>query len=141
MKALPLMGLLTALALLAGACAQRDEARVPDPAGVVALPEWVSRVYPEPGAQVAGAANVQVEHALSEPDEGIRLSVDGTDVTIYAQEGRGLLSYDPDREPTTPPVELDPGDHRATVERLALDPQTGEIEDTVETFTWDFTIQ
>lgn len=106
----------------------------------VALPEWLDRVYPEPGQEVSVTADVQVEHLLSEPDEGIRLLLDGTDVTSYAEEGRGLLVYDPDRSTAPQVVELGPGQHSATAERVRLDPATGAIEDTVDTFSWDFSI-
>lgn len=130
---------ITALLLLA-ACAE-DDAGASASAGSTDLPEWVERVYPAPGQDLATNPDVQVEHDLSAPDEGIRLSIDGVDVTAYADEGRGLLVYDPDRSPAPQPVELDPGEHTAQVERLAVDPASGEIEEVLGTFEWSFVIQ
>jgi hypothetical protein len=137
-----LLPLLSAVLLtLSAACNPTGADAAGDEQVAAALPDWVTRVYPEPGQASAPVRDVQVEHLASEPDEGIRLSIDGTDVTAYAQEGRGLLVYDPDRDDSGQPVDLSPGPHTATVELLRLDPETGWIEETVDTFQWEFTIQ
>lgn len=138
-----LLGLL--LALLVAACGDdADDAGAGDAAAVgataVALPDWLDRVYPAPGQEVSATADVQVEHALSAPAEGVRLSIDGVDVTAYSEEGRGLLVYDPDRSQAPQPIPLEPGEHSATVERLLLDPETGQIREEVDAFSWSFTI-
>lgn len=140
-RALPLVGLLVGalvLAVLATACAQ-------DPATTVAddeLPQWVSRVYPPPGAEVATNAEIQVEHNLTAPDEQIRLSVDGTDVTVYSDLDNAELVYD--MEDPRSPVVLDPGTHTATIERTRV-PEDFDIGvDQVEVlgvFEWEFTVQ
>lgn len=129
----------TALLLLT-ACRDGD-AGAADAVASADLPDWVERVYPAPGQDLATNPDVQVEHALSAPDEGLRLTIDGVDVTSYAEEGRGLLVYDPDRSAAPQPVELDPGEHTAQVERLVLDPASGEIDEVLGTFEWSFVIQ
>lgn len=134
------------------------------------LPAWLGRIYPRDDQVVATAADVQVEHDVLDPDEQIRLLVDEVDVTTYALEGRGELVYDRDRElppadqgaggaedpaedadeadgagveaPVAGgPVELSPGTHQATVQRLRVDPESGSVEETLDEFSWDFTVQ
>ncbi|HWB72311.1 MAG TPA: hypothetical protein VG452_08830 [Egibacteraceae bacterium] len=128
------------------------------------LPPWLERIYPAEDQVVTVTRDVQVDHNLVEPDQGIRLLIDGVDVTTYSLEGRGELVYDPDRPipPADPPVgaredpaeqaaseapiaggpvDLSPGSHSATVQRVRVDPETGFIEETLDEFTWDFVIQ
>lgn len=133
---LPLAVLVAALLLLSG-CGDptADAVAEADPSE---LPDWVERLSPLPGQEVESNVGVQVEHLVSAPDEGLRLRIDGVDVTSYSEEGRGLLVYDPGRSQAPQPVELDPGEHTAELERVAVDPQTDEVEETIETFTWTF---
>jgi|SRR5665811_1395776 len=107
-----------------------------------ALPEWLERVYPPPGAELASNAEIQVEHNLTAPDEQIRLSIDGTDVTVYSDLDNAELVYD--MEDGRSPVEVDPGTHTATVARTRVpedfDIETDEVE-LLDTFQWEFTVQ
>jgi len=99
-------------------------------------------VYPPPGAEAAPIAEIQVEHNVSAQDEQIRLSIDGTDVTVYSDVDTGELIYN--LESGRSPVEVGPGMHTATVERRRV-PEDFDIGvDEVEvlgTFEWEFTIE
>ena len=166
--AMPLLRiiLLVAVSLLTSACGDTTEEAAEDTeAGETAgLPPWLDRIYPADSQVVTATRDVQVDHNVVEPDESIRLLIDGVDVTTYSVEGRGELVYDPDRpipraeagagsredpaeEATNEapladsPADLSPGPHTATVQRLRVDPETGSIEETLDEFTWDFTIQ
>ena len=58
-----------------------------DPVGIGAtadLPDWLNRVHPPPGAEAAVNDAIQVDYEVAGPDQTIRLSVDGVDVTAYA---------------------------------------------------------
>lgn len=131
-----------------GGCADDDAAdstRAGDPTGAGAedptfdLPEWIRGVHPDPGAEASPTPQVQVLHGEVGVREGVRLSVDGVDVTPYTVEVRpGVLTYDPNR--STAPVELDPGRHRAMAERVRLD-KFGEQHDVIDRFEWEFVVQ
>lgn len=131
--------LLVVFAVLVAACAE-DPGATAAPTEPAALPDWLRRVYPAPGQELTVTQDVQVQHNVTGPEEGIRLWIDGVDVTTYALEGRGELVYDPDREPAEPPVLLDPGRHQATAQRVRLDAETGQIEEVLQEYTWSFTV-
>jgi hypothetical protein len=130
-----------AIGLLAG-CGE-DEAA--PPAAGEALPTWLESVEPEPGEESAVLRRVEVNYNLQTDGENVRLSVDGTDVTAYADFGReenvggpGRLVYD--FEGNRDVVRLGPGEHTATVELVRLE-DLGEQPQVLDTFSWSFTIQ
>lgn len=140
-----------AVALLAGllllvACADEEDPIASD--GVEAeYPEWVEKVYPAPGAETSATPAVEVNHNVVTSEREVRLSIDGVDVTTYAdQHSPSLLEYDPGDIESNPPLELEPGEHEATLELLDVRPATEgdgteyEVLDTLDTFTWTFTI-
>lgn len=131
--------LLLALPLLA-ACGADNQA---EPGSTEDLPDWLTRVYPAPGAETTATRSVQVEYPVTEGRE-VRLLIDGTDVTTYARVGGGLLEYDVD-QPVSP-VELRPGSHTATVELYEPSVESSESSETfdpserqlIDSFTWEF---
>jgi len=135
LRRLPSLFVAVCAALLLAACGSETADAEAEPA---ALPDWVERLSPLPGEEVETNVGIQVEHLVSAPDEGLRLRIDGVDVTSYSDEGRGLLVYDPGRSQAPQPVELGPGEHTAELERVAVDEASGEIEETLDTFTWTF---
>lgn len=125
---------------LVGGCVQEDAA---DRAGAedptIDLPDWIRGVHPDPGAEASPTPQVQVLHGEVGVREGVRLLVDGVDVTPYTVEARpGVLAYDPNHPAA--PVELDPGRHHASAERVRLD-KFGEQHDVLDRFEWEFVIQ
>jgi hypothetical protein len=137
---------LLACALLAAACTSGEPAAVPSPSPVE-YPDWIERVYPPPGSELSVTETVQVDHDVVTSERAVRLTIDGVDMTTYAdQADPGLLVYDPDHIDAQPPVELDSGEHEAVVELLDVRPATDEggvgyeILDVLDTFTWTFTI-
>ncbi|MEX0789952.1 MAG: hypothetical protein WD178_04170 [Actinomycetota bacterium] len=136
-----LLAALLAVGLLAG-CG--EEAAAP-PAADEALPTWLVSVKPEPGEQSAVLRRIEVNYVLQTDGENVRLSVDGTDVTSYADFGReqnvggpGSLVYD--FEQARELVPLEPGEHTATLELVRLE-NLGEQHEILDTFSWTFTIQ
>lgn len=107
-----------------------------------ALPGWLERVYPPPGAEAAPIAEIEVEHNVTAQNEQIRLLIDGTDVTTYSDLDTGELVYDVENDRV--PVEIDVGRHHATVERRRVpedfDVGVDEVE-VLDTFEWEFTVQ
>ena len=132
-----LLGLVAALAGCTGetpAGGEEGEA-VADATGA-ALPDWLVRVYPEPGAELSGNQEVQLEYTVDESsDQVVRLLIDGTDLTIHSDVTPGELSYDP--EVGTAPLELDSGEHTATAELVEV---SDSGEETVDTFEWTFNV-
>lgn len=133
---------LVAIGLLAG-CGEQDAppASVDDPA----LPSWIVSVEPEPGEQSSVLRRIEVNYVLQTGGENVRLSVDGTDVTSYADFGReqnvggpGSLFYDFEAGRAIVPME--PGEHTATLDLVELD-DLGEQPQILDTFSWSFTIQ
>lgn len=132
---------LLAIGLLAG-CDQQEAA---PPTAEGALPSWVVSVKPEPGEQSAVLRRIEVDYVLQTGGENVRLSVDGTDVTSYADFGReqnvggpGSLVYD--FEQARELVPLEPGEHTATLELVELE-DLGEQPQILDTFSWSFTVQ
>lgn len=128
-----------ALALLTGCggTAADEEAAFP-PAEQFALPDWIEQVHPDPAAEASPTPEVQVVHAAVGVREGVRLVVDGTDVTEYADVGRGVLTYDPNRPEA--PVALEPGEHEASAIRVSLD-EFGDQHEVLDRYDWRFTVQ
>lgn len=109
------------------------------------LPSWLVRVEPRPGQEASPLRRVEVHHRVLTGGEEVRLSIDGTDVTQYADFGRedraggpGLLVYD--FEAARDFVPMDPGEHSATVSRVRLT-GVGEQYEVIDSFTWSFSIQ
>ncbi|CAN5817085.1 hypothetical protein BH23ACT12_BH23ACT12_03150 [soil metagenome] len=130
-----------AIALLAGCNA--DEATTP--AAGEALPSWLVSVDPEPNEQSAVLRRIEVNYKLQTDGENVRLSVDGTDVTSYADFGReqnvgGPSSLVYDFEQARELVSLEPGEHTATVDLVRLE-DLGEQPQILDTYSWSFTIQ
>lgn len=122
-----------------GGCAgtdSTDEAAPVDDGAEV--PDWIDSVHPEPGAETVATAQVQVVHGVAGEREGVRLLVDGTDVTEYAGPRPGVLAYDPNVSQA--PLALEPGTHEATALRVSLD-EFGEQHEVLDRFEWEFTIQ
>jgi hypothetical protein len=134
-----LVGLLLVVAL--GGCARATDEAVTGENDVSISsqppPEWVSKIFPEPGANTTATRALEVRHDANGPQEGVRLLLDGVDVTTYSEEGRGLLVYDPDAEAA--PVELEPGRHSATLQLVRL-PEAGEQHEVIDTYEWEFTV-
>lgn len=110
------------------------------------MPDWLESVEPIPDNQLSGEAIVVVNLNFEPANRVARLIVDGTDVTAASTEPADTsaiperLVYDPDGM-ESPPVNLDPGLHLATV-RLLHYPEGFEAGDfEVEgSFTWSFEI-
>lgn len=100
-------------------------------------PEWVENVFPPPGSEAASVNKVEITHTAVAEKEGVRLVIDGVDVTAFSEPGRGRLTYEP-ADPRAP-VELGPGLHRATAVRVELD-EMGEPHEVVDRFGWTFTV-
>lgn len=113
-----------------------------------ALPTWIVSVRPEPGAENSTLRLVQVQHQVQTGGQSVRLLIDGVDVTNEANfgseervTGPGHILFDPDHpEAANAPVDLDPGEHTATVELVELE-EIGGSEEVVDSFTWSFSIQ
>ena len=116
-------------------------------AGVADYPDWIEKVYPPPDSETSVTRAVQVNHGVVEADRQVRLLIDGTDVTAYANEtSPGLLEYDIDQAAS--PVELKPGEHTAVVELNRVTPGASEgvdsydpeVHETIDRYTWTFTV-
>lgn len=110
-----------------------------------AIPPWIVSVEPAPGKRAEALKRIEVQHRVMTGGESVRLEVDGTDVTSYADFGRedltggpGLLVYD--AEAASNFVPLDQGEHTATVTRVRLT-GIGEQHEVLDSFTWGFTVQ
>lgn len=151
----PIVLLLTILALTAlaaSACAGDGAESVQEVAEgeaqtIADLPEWLEKVYPPPGSETSATQAVQVDHTAIAADQQVRLIIDGTDVTAYADAtSPGLLEYDIDQEDA--PVDLQPGEHEATVELMRRTPGASEgvdsydpdVHKTIDSFSWTFTV-
>lgn len=127
---------------LVSACVDSEE--TPARASVT-LPEWIVRVEPAPGQETSALRRVEVHHTVTTDGQSVRLSIDDTDVTAYADFGRednvggpGTLVYEFERARDF--VALDPGEHTATVMKVRFT-GIGEQYDVLESFSWTFTIQ
>lgn len=130
--------LLLAMLALAG-CAQRGVTTEAAGSGEpTELPDWLTTVHPDPGSVASPTPQVQATHGVVGALEGVRLFVDGVDVTQYADAKRGVIAYDPNRPQT--PVELTPGVHEAAVRRVRLD-EFGDTHEVLDGFEWRFTVQ
>ena len=118
-----------------------------DAASAADLPAWIEKLYPPPGSELSVTQAVQVNHNVVEADQQVRLIIDGTDVTWYAVEpSAGLLECDIDQAAV--PVDLSPGEHEATVNLVRVTPGASEgvdsydpeVHETVETYSWTFTV-
>lgn len=132
---------LIAIGLLAG-CGGESAA---PPAAGDPLPSWLVSVKPEPEEESAALRRIEVDYVLQTDGQNVRLSVDGTDVTSYADFGReqnvggpGTLVYD--FEQGRQLVPLEPGEHTATVELVELE-DLGEQPRVLDSYSWSFTIQ
>lgn len=99
-------------------------------------PKWVENVFPPPGSEAASINKVEISHTAVGVREGVRLVIDGVDVTAFSEPARGRLAYEP-ADPRAP-VEFGPGLHRATAVRVKLD-EAGEPHEVVDRFGWTFT--
>lgn len=136
------LALLLALGLAALAGCGDDELEAASEAP--ALPEWIVSVEPRPSSESSNFRRVEVNHDVMTDGESVRLFIDGTDVTSYADFGReetlggpGRLVYD--FEQARDFVPLDPGPHTARVERVRL-PDPGQQHEVLDTYSWSFTI-
>lgn len=139
------LSVLLALAVVGAAltgCGDGDELTVPT---APPRPSWIVSVEPRPNAESATFRRVEVKHEVLDDGENVRLFIDGTDVTAYAEFGRedniggpGLLVYD--FEQARDFVPLEPGPHTAKVERVRL-PNLGEPHKVMDSYSWSFTIQ
>lgn len=134
------------LAIGATACGE-EGVETPEPVDTTepALPAWLVSVEPMPGQRSASLRRVEVQHRVVTDGENVRLSIDGVDVTSYAEFGReetvggpGLLVYDFEQARDFLP--LDPGEHTATVDRVRLT-GIGEEFEILDSYSWSFTIQ
>jgi hypothetical protein len=133
---------LSVLGALITGCGDGDELTVPS---APPIPSWIVSVEPRPDAESATFRRVEVKHEVLTDGENVRLFIDGTDVTAYAEFGRedtvggpGLLVYD--FEQARDFVPLEPGPHTAKVERVRL-PGPGEQLTVLDSYSWSFTIQ
>lgn len=133
---------LSALGALLAGCGDGDEAAFPS---APPTPSWIVGVEPRPGAESSTFRRVEVKHEVLTDGENVRLFIDGTDVTAYAEFGReetvggpGLLVYDFEQARHFAPLE--PGPHTAKVERVRL-PGLGEQLRVLDSYSWSFTIQ
>ena len=143
---------LAVLALAPAACAGDGAEEIQavaegEAASAAELPEWIEKLYPPPGAETAINQAVQVNHNIVDADQQVRLSIDGVDVTAYANAtSPGLLEYDIDQ--ANAPVDLGPGEHEAVVELVRVTPGASEgvdsydpeVHETVESYRWSFTV-
>lgn len=142
---------LAALALLLAACfgdgADEIQAQAGGEPADDEYPEWIDKLYPPPGSELSATQAVQVDHKAIAADRQVRLILDGTDVTTYAVATTpGLLEYDIDQAQA--PIELGPGEHTAVVQLTRVTPGSGEgadsfeseVHETIESFTWTFTV-
>lgn len=129
--------MLAAVVWLTG-CAPDEQADVATSPAAAELPDWIERVHPAPGSDSSAAPQVQVAHGAVGVREGVRLMVNGTDVTEYSGPRPGVLAYDPNRPPA--PVELDPGTHQATALRVRLN-RIGKPHEVLDSVRWEFAIQ
>jgi hypothetical protein len=132
----------------------------------VELPGWLETVSPVPGAEAAPTDIIEVQHTMTGEFEGVRILIDGTDVTADAlpnegtqgvgagdaddqnpvgeddantAEGEGLLAYDPNTE--VAPVQIDPGAHTVTLQQVRQ-PEEGEGDlEVLDTFEYTFTVR
>ena len=144
------------LIVLAG-CADGPEGTQGVAEADVELPDWLDSVSPLPGAEAAPTDIIEVQHDLQGEFEGVRMFINGTDVTASALpnegtnteqpfgpndensfEGEGLLAYDPNTD--LMPVEIDPGEHTVRLERVRL-PEPGAQLEVLDTFEWSFTVR
>jgi hypothetical protein len=145
------VALLALLALVLAACGNGAESVQEVAEGeaetIADLPEWIDNVNPPPGAESTVTQAVQVNHTAIAADRQVRLIVDGIDVTAFANVATpGLLEYDIDQPDA--PVDLQPGEHEATVELMSRTPGVSEgvdsydpdVHETIDTFSWTFTI-
>lgn len=136
--------LLVVFALASAACASGADDVPPTAAVPSDAPDWITKIYPAPGAETTATRAVQVQYETLPPGSEIRLIIDGTDVTSYAQQGTGLLEYDVDQDMA--PVELEPGTHEATVELYTVQPGASEGADSfsaseravIDSYSWSF---
>lgn len=148
-----LVGALLALvALLSGACAGDGAEDIQavaegEAADAADYPEWIEKLYPPPGSETAINQAVQVEHNAVGPNQQVRLTIDGVDVTAYANEtSPGLLEYDIDQ--ANAPVDLAPGEHEAVVELMRVTPGASEgvdsydpdVHEVLESYRWSFSV-
>lgn len=148
-----LVGALLALvALLLGACAGDGAEDIQavaegEAADAADYPEWIEKLYPPPGSETAINQAVQVNHTAVGPNQQVRLTIDGVDVTAYAVDtSPGLLEYDIDQ--ANAPVDLAPGEHEAVVELLRVTPSVSEgvdsydpdVHEVVDSYRWSFTV-
>ena len=130
-------------------------------------PAWLLSVSPIPGAEAAPTDIIEVQHTLIGEFEGVRILIDGIDVTADAlpnegtqgvggpvmendqnpvgrddentAEGEGLLAYDPNTE--VAPVQIQPGEHTVVLQKVRQ-PIPEESDLVVEdTFEWTFTVR
>lgn len=153
-RALALM--LASLLLLVG-CTGDPEESDPSAMSDVELPGWVTEVSPLPGAEAAPTDIIEVQHEQRGDLSGVRILIDGVDVTAVAvpREGSntqdpigesreepydagGLLTYDPNTE--VAPVEIQPGEHTVTLEQVRQ-PEEGADFEVLDTFEWTFTVR
>lgn len=132
---------LVAVAALSACAQQTDIEDLPTEEGAE-LPAWVERVQPAPNSTSSGVSIVEVSHRVRGNQEGVRLLIDGIDVTTYADISRGLIHYDPSGtlDGQKAPVQLDSGTHEAVLQRVEL-PSFGEQHEVVDEFRWEFTIR
>lgn len=146
-----LLLVLLALALLLPACfgdgAEQIQAKAEDNVADDDYPAWLDKLYPPPGSKTSVTQAVQVDHNAIAADQQVRLIIDGTDVTAYANAtSPGLLEYDIDQAQA--PIELKPGEHTAVVQLMRVTPGSSEgvdsydedVHQKVESFTWTFTV-
>lgn len=100
-------------------------------------PEWVENVFPPPGSESASVNKVEISHTAVAGNQGVRLVIDGVDVTAFSEPGQGRLAYEP-ADPRAP-VEFGPGLHRATAVRVELD-ERGQPHEVIDRFGWTFTV-
>lgn len=115
------------------------------------LPDWIEQVRPTPDADTTGNKVVSVDQSVLQPQEQVRLEVDGVDVTDQVRhrplsKGKvgplapARLQYDPSTV-TDPLVKLTPGEHSATAVLLRY-PQGFEAghPKTIDRYHWSFRI-
>ena len=148
--------LVAALPLLAG-CAGGPEELEPGDGAAVELPDWITSVSPVPGAEAAPTDIIEVQHEQRGEESSVRILIDGVDVTAAAQmnvgsnteqpfgeapegtnQGEGLLAYDPNTEAM--PVEIGPGEHTVTLQRVRFE-EVGEQFDVLDEFEYSFTVR
>lgn len=148
--------MLASLLVLVG-CTDGPEESEPSAMTDVELPGWVTSVSPLPGAEAAPTDIIEVQHEQRGDLSGVRILIDGVDVTANAvpregsntrepfgendenaYDGAGLLAYDPNTE--LAPVEIDPGEHTVTLEQVRQ-PEEGADLEVLDTFDWTFTVR